>query len=58
MVESDFVFGFDPSCYFGSGVVFHPRVRVVDFGAEIGVNRFGLSCVGVVDSLLVVSTAS
>ena len=56
--ESDFVFGFHPRSHFGSGVVFHPRVRVGNFGAEIGVNRFGFSCVGVVDSLLVVSTAS
>jgi hypothetical protein len=53
--ESDFVFGFNPSGYFGSGVVFHPRVRVVDFGAEIGVDSLGFASFGIRDSLFVVS---
>ena len=53
--ESDFVFGFNPCSHFGSGVVFHPRVRVVDFGAEIGVDCFGFASFGIHDSLFVVS---
>ena len=55
MVKGDFVFGFYPCSHFGSSVVFHPRIRVVDFSAEIGVNGGGFASFGVRNSLFVVS---
>ena len=55
MVKGDFVFGFYPCSHFGSSVVFHPRIRVVDFGAEIGVDGGGFASFGVRNSLFFVS---
>ena len=55
MVKGDFVFGFYPCGDFGGSVVFHPRIRVVDFGAEIGVDGGGFASFGVRNSLFVVS---